>query len=220
MTCVVVYGREPIAGRAKTRLAASIGDEAAADLYRVLLARSIHEAVSTGFHVVLALSGKPGVAWQPPSGVALEIQRGVDLGERLRNTFDRCFSEGWSRVIVVGSDCPAMTADHIRSAATALERSDAVVGPAEDGGYWLIGQRTPGTDRFTGIPWSSDATMEATRNRLRDAGVSWSEVERLSDVDTIEDLRRALASETLGDKLRADLGAVISGVEGYHGPRG
>jgi rSAM/selenodomain-associated transferase 1 len=219
MRCVVVYGREPIAGRAKTRLAASIGDEAAADLYRVLLARSIHEAVSAGFHVVLALSGKPAVAWQPPSGVALEIQRGVDLGERLRNTFDRRFSEGWSRVIVVGSDCPAMTASHIRSAATALERSDVVVGPAEDGGYWLIGQRTPGTDLFTDVPWSSRRTMEATRRRLLEGGVSWTEVEQLSDVDTIEDLRRALANERLGDELRADLSAVISGVEGYHGPR-
>jgi rSAM/selenodomain-associated transferase 1 len=220
MSCVVVYGREPIAGRVKTRLAASIGDEAAAALYRLLLARSIQQAVLSGLHAVLAMSDRPSAAWQTPSGVALELQRGADLGERLRDTFDRRFSEGWARVVVVGSDCPGMTAGHLRSAASVLERSATVVGPAEDGGYWLIGQRAPGADLFSGIPWSSRRTMEETRRRLREAGTTWTEIERLSDIDTIEDVRHVLATETLDGELRSGVTAVISEIGGYDGPRG
>jgi rSAM/selenodomain-associated transferase 1 len=220
MICVVVYGREPVAGRVKTRLAASIGDEAAAALYRLLLARSIQQVIQSGFHAILALSDEPSASWRAPVGMVQELQSGDDLGERLRNTFERRFSEGWSTVIVVGSDCAEMTADHIRSAATTLEGCDVVVGPAEDGGYWLIGQRAPGTDLFTGIPWSSHTTMEATRNRLRETGVSWSEVEPLSDVDTIDDLRRVLATKALDDELRSDLAAVVPGIERYDGPCG
>jgi rSAM/selenodomain-associated transferase 1 len=220
MTCVVVYGREPIAGRVKTRLAASIGDEAAAELYSVLLARSVQQAVLTGFHAVLAVSNHPGAGWQPPPDAALDLQRGSDLGARLKDTFDRRFSEGWSKVIIVGSDCPGMAAHHIQSAAVRLERYAAVVGPAEDGGYWLIGQRAPGTDLFSGIPWSSHTTMEATRRRLREKGTSWAEIDRLADIDTIDDVLHALASEEFDEGLRSALAKIMDETCGYHGLSG
>jgi rSAM/selenodomain-associated transferase 1 len=220
MTCIVVYGREPIAGRVKTRLAASIGGEAAAELYRLLLARAVQQAVQTGFQVVLALSEQPGAGWNTPPGVALEIQRGGDLGARLADTFDRRFSENWSRVIVVGSDCPGMTAEHIRSAETELERCAVVLGPAEDGGYWLVGQRPPGADLFSGVSWSTSGVMEATRSRLREAGIEWAEIERLADVDTLKDLERSLGSQTIDAELLSQLNGVIVGAGGYHGRGG
>lgn len=220
MTCIVVYGREPLADRVKTRLAAAIGGEAAAELYKLLLARSVQQAVQTGFQVVLSLSEQPGAGWNPPSGVALEIQRGSDLGARLADTFDRRFSEGWSRVVVVGSDCPAMTADHIRSAETELERCPVVLGPADDGGYWLVGQRAPGVDLFSGIPWSTRSTLEATRSRLREGAIEWAEIDQLADIDTIEDVENVLASDAIDGQLRSQLTDVIAGAGGYHGQRG
>lgn len=220
MTCVVIFGREPIAGRVKTRLAASIGDGAAAALYGVLLARSVEEATRTGFHVVLALSEPPRPEWRAPFDLAVEVQRGADLGARLADTFNRRFSEGWSRVIVVGSDCPRMTADHIRSAASSLERCPVVVGPADDGGYWLIGQKAPGADLFSGIPWSSRDTLNATRHRLGELGIEWAEIDRLADIDTVEDVEHVLASETIDDELRSALTEIMAGVGGYHGHRG
>jgi rSAM/selenodomain-associated transferase 1 len=219
MTCVVVYGRQPIPGRVKTRLAASVGDEAAAALYRALLQRSIQQAVLTGWHTVLALAEEPVCGWQPQTPVALEIQRGADLGERLRQTFGSRFSEGWSGAIVVGSDCPGMTADHIRAAAADLESFPAVMGPAEDGGYWLIGQRAPGADLFSGIPWSSRDTLEATRQRLGELGIEWAEIDRLVDIDTVEDVERVLAAETIDAELRSALAGIVAGVEGYDGHR-
>jgi rSAM/selenodomain-associated transferase 1 len=219
MSCVVVYGRQPIPGRVKTRLAASIGDEAAAAVYGALLVRSIQQAVLSGLHTVLALSEEPVAGWQPPTGLALELQRGADLGERLRDTFDRRFSEGWARVVIVGSDCPGMTAEHIRSAVATLERFPTVLGPAEDGGYWLIGQRPPGADLFSGIPWSTRAVMEETRTRLRSSGIGWSEIDRLADIDTVEDVARVVASEAIDDDLRSALAGIMAGVSGYHGHR-
>ncbi len=219
MTCVVVYGRQPIPGRVKTRLARAIGGEAASEIYNVLLTHSVRQAVLTGFHAVLSLSDEPVAGWEPPSGVALEAQRGADLGARLADSFDRRFSQGWSRVIVVGSDCPGMTAGHARTAVAALDRVPVVLGPAEDGGYWLIGQKAPGADLFSGIPWSSRETLEATRQRLGELGIEWAEIDRLADIDTVEDVERVLASETIDAELRSALAGIVGGVDGYDGHR-
>jgi len=219
MTCVVVFGRPPVPGRVKTRLARAIGGEAASEIYNVLLTHSVRQADLTGFHAVLSLSDEPVAGWEPPSGVALEAQRGADLGARLADSFDRRFSQGWSRVIVVGSDCPGMTADHIRAAAADLESFPAVMGPAEDGGYWLIGQRAPGADLFSGIPWSRRGTMEATRQRLGELGIEWTEIDRLVDIDTVEDVERVLAAETIDAELRSALASIVAGVDGYDGQR-
>jgi glycosyltransferase A (GT-A) superfamily protein (DUF2064 family) len=108
-------------------------------------------------------------------------------------------------VMIVGSDCPWMTAEHLRSAASALDENDVVLGPAVDGGYWLVGQRPPGVDLFTNIPWSSHNTLEKTRRRLAEIDASWIETEKLRDIDTREELLVALDDPSLPEDLRRRL---------------
>ena len=186
--CLVVFGREPVPGRVKTRLARSIGAERAAAIYEALLEATLREAAATGVPVVLSLAAPLEGRWTPPGGIAVEVQVGESLGERMADAFRRRFTGGADAVLLTGSDCPGMTRAHLEAGLAALERSPVVVGPAEDGGYWAIGQRAPGVDCFTGVPWSSPRTLEATRERLRALGVSWIELDTLRDVDTASDL--------------------------------
>jgi len=203
--CVVVFGREPAAGRVKTRLAAGIGGLAAARVYAVTLDHTLTVAVGSGARVVLSLAGPPSGAWAREIDTPIELQTSGDLGDRMADAFRRRFAEGETRVMIVGSDCPWMTAEHLRSAASALDENDVVLGPAVDGGYWLVGQRPPGVDLFTGIPWSSHSTLAQTRRRLAEIDASWIETERLRDIDTRQELLVALEDPSLPEELRRRL---------------
>ena len=206
-TCVVVFGREPVPGRVKTRLAAGVGEEAAARIYAVLLDHALEIAADSGSRVVLSLAEAPSPLWAARLGVPFEVQSDLDLGGRMAESFARRFAEGEDWVVVVGSDCPWITTRHLRSASKELEREGVVLGPATDGGYYLVAQRPPGVDLFSGIPWSTGATMTATRQRLTGLGTVWTEIDELSDVDTEADLEELLAdphtTAALARRLRA-----------------
>jgi len=202
VSCVVVFGREPVVGRVKTRLAVEIGFEAAARVYRVLLGHTVEQAVAGGaVHAVLSLSDHPSDGWSPANHIAVEIQPEGSLGDRLAATFRRRFDEGFDRVVVVGSDCARLSSACLAAGLEALRDRPVVLGPADDGGYWLVGQRRPGVDLFSGIPWSSAGTLAATRRRLRRLGSAWSELHRLRDIDDRSDLESELASGTLAPGL-------------------
>ncbi len=209
--CVVVFGREPIAGRVKTRLAADLGAEAAARVYAVLLDHALEAAAGSGLRVLLSLAERPSAGWVRGLKLPLEVQRPGDLGERMADAFARRFVEGEERVVVVGSDCPTITSAHLRQAVSALDEADAVLGPAADGGYYLVAQPAPGADLFAGIPWSDPETLVATRDRLTALGAAWTELEELSDIDTESDLKGLLADpgtpRTLAHRLRAAVGS-------------
>jgi len=186
--CLVVFGREPVPGRVKTRLARAVGSGRAATVYRELLERTLAAALGTELPVVLSLASPLTGLWTPPAGLAVEVQGPGDLGIRMAEAFARRFAAGVDRVLLVGSDCPGVTSEHLLATVERLGRFPVVLGPARDGGYWAIGQRAPGTDCFAGVPWSSPRTLEATRDRLRALGVPWAETVTLADVDTVEDL--------------------------------
>ena len=192
MTTCVVFGREPVPGKVKTRLAAGIGDDAAARVYAVLLDRTLEIAAEGEGRVILSLAETPNPSWAAGLGVRFEVQPGGDLGERMANAFERRFDEGDQRVVVVGSDCGGATPRHIASATSALEWAQVALGPVRDGGYWLVAQRRPGVDVFKGIPWSTAATMSVTRERLTALSVTWAEIEEIGDIDTEADLRAFL----------------------------
>ncbi len=183
-TAVVVFAREPVPGRAKTRLAATVGGIAAAAVYAALFENTLAVAAGTGFDLVLSLAEPPSPAWTGCLGWRWEVQSGADLGNRMLKAFEVRFGEGYDRVLIVGSDVPNLGVDHLRSAERALDTAAAVLGPASDGGYWLVAQRRPGVDLFSGIPWSSPDTLAATRRRLEQLRVTWSELEQLDDLDT------------------------------------
>ena len=205
MNCVVVFGREPQAGRVKTRLARGIGDQAAAAVYGELLADTLRAARATNEGVILSLADAPTGDWRAPDGAAIEVQSGEDLGLRLDNSFTRRFGDGYDRVVIIGSDCPALKSRHIVEAFERLADVPVVLGPAGDGGYWLIGQRAPGRLDLTGLPWSSPKTLSATRARLCDLGLDWNELEELRDVDRPEDLQWALTDPEIDRELSARL---------------
>ena len=138
--CAVVFAREPVAGEVKTRLARAIGDEEAAGVYAAILEHTIEQVTTSGARVILSLADVPSGRWLREITVPIEIQRGEALGDRMYDAFERRFAEGETRVVVVGSDCPWLKASHVALATAKLGGADVVLGPADDGGYWLVAQ--------------------------------------------------------------------------------
>lgn len=191
---IAVFAKAPVAGEVKTRLAAVLGPEGAAALHARLVRRALATAVAARAGAV--------ELWCAPDardpffarcaeefGVRLRTQEGADLGERMRRACDAAFAAG-SAAIVIGSDCPALRADDLREAAAALAEADAVIAPAEDGGYVLVGLARPVPGLFESIAWGTGAVMTQTRARLAAAGVRWRELATFWDVDRPEDYAR------------------------------
>lgn len=191
---IAIFAKAPIAGQAKTRLIPALGAAQAARLQRRLTLRAIATA--------LAADVGPVSLWCAPDtghrffralgrcrGVRCEPQRGGDLGARMAACFAQLTRSG--PVILIGTDCPALSVGDLREAAQALRSGhDAVVTPAADGGYVLLGLRKPLLEIFRGIAWGTDRVMAATRQRLTALGASWLEPPERWDVDCPEDLDR------------------------------
>jgi rSAM/selenodomain-associated transferase 1 len=208
---VVVFAREPVPGRVKTRLAAAVGEGAAARVYEVLLERTLAVVGASSFDPIVSLAEAPTPLWIESHELPWEVQRGADLGVRMRDAFNRRFGEGYDRVVIVGSDCPHLRVEHLKASVDALDRAPVVLGPAFDGGYWLVAQTRPGVDLLVDIPWSSSDTLAATRKRLKKLETSWVELVELDDVDTEDDLRRALTDPNVAPELRRRLENALRG---------
>lgn len=202
---LVIFARTPVPGLVKTRLAAGLGAGPAASVYGALLDHTLATARRSGVEIVVSLSADPDPGWRSSIGCRVEVQGRGDLGQRMAECFRRRHAEGAVRTVIIGSDNARLRTDHIAVAFAALDDGPVALGPAEDGGYWLLGQRAPGVDLFTGVPWSSPDTMAATRSRLVALGVEWAELETLPDIDTEEDLRRALEDPRVDSDLRRRL---------------
>ena len=191
---IAILARAPEPGRSKTRLIPKLGAAGAAALQQRLTARAIDTA--------LAAALGPVVLWGAPDhhhpsfaaharGRTLELrsQPEGNLGERMLAAIAATPATGG--VLVIGTDCPALGPDHLREAAFALaHRNDAVVIPAEDGGYVLIGLRRPEPAIFADIDWGGARVMAQTRQRLQDRGLRWHELPPLWDVDRPDDIAR------------------------------
>jgi rSAM/selenodomain-associated transferase 1 len=186
-TRIVIFAKEPVAGRVKTRLIPALGAEGAARLAREMLARTLAEAAATGMAVELC--GDPDPArWRAPlPPVRLTAQGEGDLGERLARAAGRVIGEG-DRILLVGTDCPQLGRTRLRAAEEALEAHDAVIHPALDGGYALLGLRRFDAALFAGIAWSTDKVASQTVARIEALGWSLLIGDRLRDVDEPADL--------------------------------
>ncbi len=191
---VAVFAKAPVAGRVKTRLAASVGDEAAAALHERLTLQAIATAFASGMGPV-ELGCAPGTdhpffaRCERELGVELHAQAGADLGARMENAFAHAFASRRG-LVLIGADCPALTPGHLAEAALAVAAGEAALSPAEDGGYVLVALARPVPRLFDGIGWGGDGVMAATRERLAASGMAWRELETLWDVDRPEDLAR------------------------------
>jgi hypothetical protein len=193
LEALALLAKEPSPGRVKTRLCPPLSPGQAARLCSCLLADTAEEMASLrGVRRFLFLDPPGSVArgaGGPFAGFERLPQRGRGLGERMHLAASLCFRRGARRVVIVGADCPGLTAGHVRQAFRELRSgAGAVLGPSADGGYYLIGLSSPDARLFEGIPWSSEAVLRETAARCRAAGTPFSLLHRERDVDTFEDL--------------------------------
>lgn len=189
---LIIFLRAPRAKTVKTRLAAEIGSEAALAAYCTLVSRLVGN-VSRLAPVELRFTPDSAErecgAWLQ-DGWECRPQGPGGLGEKLTAAFDESFARGARRVVIIGSDCPYLSANDIRLAWNALKSHDLVLGPASDGGYWLIGLCRPCRQLFERIPWSTGAVLRGTLDRARMARLEVKLLRRLSDVDTAADWKQ------------------------------
>ncbi|MET0681531.1 MAG: TIGR04282 family arsenosugar biosynthesis glycosyltransferase [Burkholderiales bacterium] len=195
MTAVLVFAKAPVPGEVKTRLASVLGAAGAAALHERLVGRTLATAAAAAAGPVELCCGPDAshpalAALARAHGAMLTAQGPGDLGDRMNAAFRRALA-GAPAAIVIGCDCPALTPDHLREAAGALdEGADAVLAPAEDGGYVLIGLARVAGALFAGIRWGESSVLADTRERLAALGWRWRELPTLWDVDRPEDLGR------------------------------
>lgn len=192
--CLIVFVKAPRPGTVKTRL--GLGPDAECAVYQRLVHTLLDQL--TPFHDVelrfTPSDARREIAPWLGEGWSLSPQGDGDLGDRLKKAFRDAFAAGIKRVVIIGSDCPYIRAEDIQTAWAKLETHDLVLGPAEDGGYWLIGLREPQPAVFNGIEWSSSTVLSETLSRAKALGLKISLLRTLSDVDTRQDWERFISA--------------------------
>ncbi len=199
----MLFSKAPVAGRVKTRLIDALGAGGAAALHRRLTRQALNTALSANLgpvHLFCAPDTRHPFfrGLKMESGVPLRSQRGRNLGERMHHAMAFALARHRS-VLIIGSDCPQLSAEYLARASAALRSPGVpvVLGPATDGGYVLIGASRSDPALFHQVPWGTDRVLDVTRARLRALGWRWHELAPLQDVDRPEDLDR------LDDSLRS-----------------
>jgi hypothetical protein len=199
---VQVFAKAPVPGEVKTRLIPLLGAEGATELHCRLVRHTLATAALARVGPVeVWTTGRREDAFIQACrrllGLQVHLQPDGDLGTRMCAAAEDGLRRA-SRVIIVGTDCPTMAHDDLQAARDALEAGDDVVlGPAEDGGYWLIGLSRCDPTLFSGIAWSTPTVLDATRERLHALGWRWSELAMRWDVDRPEDLARLATMRSL-----------------------
>jgi rSAM/selenodomain-associated transferase 1 len=183
----------PVPGRVKTRLIGALGEQGAAAVHWALLRRTLESSLGlTDVERELWWDqapppGHPAAGLAAAYGLTERVQQGADLGERMAQALRETLAESQAAVLI-GSDCPGCDTDYLRAAFAALSSADAVLGPAADGGYVLIGLRHADDRLFADLHWGSDRVLAGTRARLGGLGLRWRELPVRSDIDRPEDL--------------------------------
>ncbi|UUZ67534.1 TIGR04282 family arsenosugar biosynthesis glycosyltransferase [Polaromonas sp. P2-4] len=193
MIRLVIFAKAPQPGAVKTRLIPALGADGAATLARAMLDHTLQQALAAGLEAVeLCMSPAPDdPAWR---GVALHetvectAQGNGDLGERMGRAMQRAHTSHQGPVLLIGTDCPALTSEHLHEAARQLTQHDAVLLPVADGGYVLIGLKAPCPAIFTHMPWSTSTVAAETLRRLAALGLRVWQGPMLHDIDEPADL--------------------------------
>lgn len=183
---VIVFVKNIKLGTVKTRLAKTIGDFGAFEVYSELV--KITEKATEELDIDKRIYFSNAVVDTKWKNEFKTVQHGPDLGERMLNAFKEGFEAGYKRIVLIGSDLPDINSTHIKKGIEALATSDVVFGPAEDGGYYLVGLSKMNTAIFTNKPWSQSNLLEQTLQELHNNNVTVSTLETLNDIDTYEDL--------------------------------
>ncbi|MBN2732440.1 MAG: TIGR04282 family arsenosugar biosynthesis glycosyltransferase [Balneolaceae bacterium] len=185
---LLIFIKNPQKGHVKTRLAATVGDERALEIYKKLLVytRQTVKPLQADKQVWYSQFIPRQDEWDDVM-FAKKKQQGETLGTRMQRAFKQVFNKGYQRVVIIGSDCGQLKGKHLEHAYEALETNDVVIGPAEDGGYYLLGMRKFFPVLFKDKPWSTDDVFGQTVNDCKTYGLSYHVLEMLNDVDTKED---------------------------------
>ena len=201
MTRLVVFAKAPQAGVAKTRLIPALGAEGAATLARRMLSHTLAQALAANAQAVeLCMSpAASDPAWHGvalPPAIERSDQGDGDLGVRMDRAMNRALAQRQGPVLLMGTDCPALSTAHIAEAGRQLEQHDAVLLPVADGGYVLIGLRAPSPGLFTDMAWSTPVVAAETLRRMASLGLRVWQGPRLHDIDEPADLAHLPAAFT------------------------
>lgn len=203
---LIVFVRFPEPGKVKTRIARELGAQKAAELYS-LIAGSVIEGVSGSDMYETAIYFDPPesedriMQWLGRSDLYYEPQSAGTIGERMSGAFDRAFSSGAQKAVLIGTDIPDLTGEIVVDAFRHLDHEDAVIGPAEDGGYYLLGLTKPEPLLFKDIQWGSEVVFEQTIDRLKKLSLGYKSLDRLRDVDTARDIGPELLEQLTGGSI-------------------
>lgn len=185
---LIIFIRLPELGKVKTRLARTVGDEKALEIYRFLLEKTRKAALEADVKRLLFYVDNIGQndEW-PDDFFEKNVQCSGDLGERMRQAFDIAFEKGAEKAIIIGSDCPEIAEASISRALAMLDTVDCVLGPTYDGGYYLLGVKKPAPFLFKDISWSTEVVLEQTLAAVQQAGLTAALLQPLRDIDTEAD---------------------------------
>jgi rSAM/selenodomain-associated transferase 1 len=208
---LIVFTRYPQPGTTKTRLIPALGPEGAAELQRAMtehtldVCRRFTASYSTAVEVRFAGGAPRGMEEWLGSGLIYRRQGRGDLGDRMLRAMERAIRDGASRTVLIGTDCPELTPELLSEAFDRLDDSDLVLGPASDGGYYLLGLRakavSAATPLFRGMPWGTDEILERTLVLASNAGLSVAKLKTLTDVDRPEDIEVWERVSSYGQKM-------------------
>ena len=199
MKRLLLFAKRPRAGHVKTRLVPPLRPEQAVELHRAFVSDQIRflHSFRDRAEVELWVDGEESDAdpgFPDPGGIRVRLQGAGDLGQRLQRAFRRCADEGATATVVIGADSPTLPEDHVRDAFAQLERgADAVVCPADDGGYVLIGLLRPVPELFHEIPWGRSNVLRATLARAREQRLALRVLAGWFDIDDAAALHRLAA---------------------------
>lgn len=211
VSALIIFAKAPIPGQVKTRLCPPLTPDEAASLHGSFVLDMLERSRATAsMDRFVACAPSPDHVFfkilAERHGVRLIAQTGDDLGARLARAIADVFALGYRRVLVIGTDLPTLPASAFGDAEQLLAAHDVVLGPALDGGYYLIGLRKPAPELFAGLPWSTDRVLALTKQKAAALGLSTGLLPVRRDIDTVEDLK-ALIEETGiagGAKTRGD----------------
>lgn len=188
---LIIFVKNPVPGTVKTRIARTVGTEKATAVYRELLAYTQQVTSDWNGHRTECRTAvyygdfvNESDGWD---GAEKFLQTGADLGERMQHAFAEQFGAGAGRVVIIGSDCFDITADHIHRAFRALDTADVVIGPAADGGYYLLGMKKLHPFLVENMPWSQPELRQLTELTLLQNGLTFERLDELSDIDVWAD---------------------------------
>jgi len=189
LTALIIFVRNPIYGKVKTRLAKDIGDDNALKVYYSLLKHTLNitQPINCSKFVYYADEVTYQDIWDIP-GYSKRLQEGNDLGERMYHAMKDAFDSGFTKVLIVGSDCFQIKTEIIEKAIVLLNHYSAVLGPAIDGGYYLLALANLIPDLFFNKAWSTDQVSQQTISDFNRIGISYDLLEELNDIDDGSDL--------------------------------